>query len=159
MKTSTDSRKLVMTRTGLAIAAFALAGCAADDPANPQQGASRTESIAATSAEPVGEPPCEGAASQQTLFLEDADGNAFQLVHCRGLGWKYVGAGNSGGGEHQVALRKISFSPVAVSQADTTAIQIDDPMTVFIDGPTGYTFAWTPDAGWKFVGHITDGNQ
>jgi hypothetical protein len=30
-------------------------------------------------------------------------------------------------------------------------------MAVFIDGPTGYTFAWTAEGGWKFVGHLSDG--
>jgi hypothetical protein len=27
-------------------------------------------------------------------------------------------------------------------------------MAVFIDGPTGYVFGWTPDAHWKFVGQL-----
>lgn len=44
----------------------------------------------------------------------------------------------------------------AAAQAGTTALPTDDPMAVFIDGPTGYTFAWTNDGGWKFVGHIAD---
>jgi hypothetical protein len=32
-------------------------------------------------------------------------------------------------------------------------------MAVFIDGPTGYTFAWNGDSGWKFVGQISDGQS
>jgi hypothetical protein len=31
-----------------------------------------------------------------------------------------------------------------------------DPLSVFIDGPTGYTFTWTGEGGWKFAGRISD---
>jgi hypothetical protein len=33
---------------------------------------------------------------------------------------------------------------------------VDEPLTVFIDGPTGFTFVWMRDAGWKFVGRVVD---
>jgi hypothetical protein len=29
---------------------------------------------------------------------------------------------------------------------------MQSPLSVFIDGPTGYTFVYVQDAGWKFVG-------
>jgi len=30
------------------------------------------------------------------------------------------------------------------------------PLTVFIDGPTGYAFVYLADEGWKFVGKVAD---
>ncbi len=29
-------------------------------------------------------------------------------------------------------------------------------MSVFIDGPTGFTYVWVADQGWKFVGQLSD---
>jgi hypothetical protein len=29
-------------------------------------------------------------------------------------------------------------------------------LTVFVDGPTGFTFMYVLDEGWKFVGRIAD---
>jgi len=150
MKTSTASRTLVVARIGLTIAAFALGSCSADDLTKEQNVARLTKAV------PNGEQQCAGDASPQTVFLEDADGNAFQLVHCRGWGWKYVAGGKSDDGEGNLAIRKIEFSPISAAEAGTKALPTDDPMAVFIDGPTGYAFAWTPDSGWKFVGHIAD---
>jgi hypothetical protein len=31
---------------------------------------------------------------------------------------------------------------------------VKQPLTVFIDGPSGYTYVWMRDEGWKFVGRI-----
>ncbi|SAK68107.1 hypothetical protein AWB82_03934 [Caballeronia glebae] len=28
------------------------------------------------------------------------------------------------------------------------------PMTVFIDGPTGFTYVWMRDQGWKYIGRL-----
>jgi hypothetical protein len=119
MKTCIDTRTLV------AIAAFALAGCAADD-------------TSAASAQQ----PCAGQAPTQTIFLEDAQGHSFRLAHFSQCGWKYLPGREEG---------RLSFSPVAASQADTPD---ENPLSVFVDGPTGYTFAYIPDAGWKFIGQI-----
>ena len=150
MTPSTASRTLVVARIGLTIAAFVLVSCSADHLTSEQKVASLNQAV------PTGEQQCAGDASPQTVFLEDADGNAFQLVHCRGSGWKYVAGGKSDDGEGNLAIRKIEFSPISAAQAGTPALPTDDPMAVFIDGPTGYTFAWTNDGGWKFVGHIAD---
>jgi hypothetical protein len=89
------------------------------------------------------------------LFLEDANGNAFQLMHSPGQGWKYLAAAKSEGVARTLSARKLDLSPVAASYAETTPPGAD-PMAVFIDGPTGYAFAWNADPGWKFVGHLTE---
>jgi len=62
------------------------------------------------------------------------------LVRVSGVGWTYGGKATSGG-DGDAALRSTSIS---------TPMQ--SPLSVFIDGPTGYTFIYIQDAGWKFVG-------
>jgi hypothetical protein len=33
---------------------------------------------------------------------------------------------------------------------------LEQPSTVFVDGPTGYTFIHVPEEGWKFVGRVAE---
>jgi hypothetical protein len=132
MKTCTDKRTLAVARTVAAIAAFALGGCAADD----LQTAKSTDQ------------PCAGQEPTQTIFLEDAQGHSFRLEHFSECGWKYIPSRD----ENE---SRLSFSPVAESRADTPG---ESPLAVFVDGPTGYTFAYLPEAGWKFLGHVTSDN-
>jgi hypothetical protein len=136
MKTCTDTRTLTVARRVVAIATFALASCAADD-------------LSQTASTP--KPSCAGQAPTQTIYLEDADGHSFKLAHFTGCGWKYVSRDDASG----PTLGKLSFSPVTESHAGTLPAPGEDPLAVFIDGPTGYTFAYIPEAGWKFVGHVT----
>jgi hypothetical protein len=136
MKTCTDKRTFALARTAATLAAFALASCAADDlTEQPQTSAATTE-------------PCSGQEPSQTIFLEDPQGHSFRLAHFSRCGWKYISS-------HHESGPKLSFSPVAESRAATPN---DDPLSVFVDGPTGYTFAYTQDAGWKFVGRVTNDN-
>jgi hypothetical protein len=134
MKPCTDTRTLAVARTFVAIATFALASCAADD-------------LSAT----TDQEPCAGQEPTQTIFLEDARGHSFRLAHFSECGWKYVSSRD----ESETALGNLSFSPVAESRADTPS---EEPLAVFVDGPTGYTFAYVQDAGWKFVGKVTNDN-
>jgi hypothetical protein len=46
---------------------------------------------------------------------------------------------------------------VGTAHAATLGALDGDPLTVFIDGPTGYTFVWTDTSGWKFVGYLSGG--
>lgn len=147
MNTLMAARTLGIAKTGLAIVVLALVGCSADDLTD-----QRVAGLAGTAA--AGE-YCRDAALPHVLFLEDANGNAFQLMHSPGQGWKYLAAAKSEGVARTLSARKVDFSPVAASYAETTPPGAD-PMAVFIDGPTGYTFAWNADTGWKFVGHITE---
>lgn len=73
---------------------------------------------------------CTAQAPTHTLSLRDPTGNELRLGLLPGCGWKYM--------------------------ADAATAPLDDLMAVFIDGPTGYTYAWIRDAGWKFVGRLTD---
>ena len=134
MKPCTDKRTLLAARTVLAIAAFALASCAADDLT------AKTD-----------QQPCAGQEPTQTIFLEDAQGQSFRLAYFSECGWKYISSRD----ESEPTPGKLSFSPVSESRADTPA---EDPLAVFVDGPTGYTFAYVQDAGWTFIGQVTNDN-
>ena len=38
----------------------------------------------------------------------------------------------------------------------TTACSPEQPLTVYLDGPSGYAFIYSAAEGWKFVGRIYD---
>ena len=92
MRTSTTSRTLTVARTGLTIAAIAVASCAADDRTNELAGLTNSAPTMSTASSSEVQ-PCTGHQSH-TLFLEDTDGAAFRLVHVRGCGWKQVAGRN-----------------------------------------------------------------
>lgn len=67
---------------------------------------------------------------------------AVQSLEFRGTdGWRVV---NQGG----VQSVKLSLSETSAS-ADNAAAQ---PLAVFLDRPTGSTFVYLPEAGWKYLG-------
>ena len=121
---------------GLILAALVAASCAADDFTSPQSAAS------------LPDPGGANAASQYTLDLEDGSGHPFQLVYQAGQGWTHVAATAEGG---RAAVEKVNYQREDTSKAAEPAGEI---MSVFIDGPTGYTYTWSSEKGWKFVGHI-----
>lgn len=148
-------RTELLRRIGLTIVALALASCTTDDLIAPQEIAGMIKTEPTTRAAPSSEQRCAGLAPH-TLFLQDARGSAFQLVLCRGSGWKYVAGEKPRRHERSLAHRKIKFSPIAEAQAATIAPPTENPTAVFVDGPSGYTFAWTSVGGWKYVGYLTD---
>jgi hypothetical protein len=44
----------------------------------------------------------------------------------------------------------------ASAEPQKEASASERPMTVFIDGPTGFTYVWMRDQGWKYVGRLAD---
>lgn len=138
MKFVTPTRLLV---AGLALATFgftALAKLASDD---------------------VGTALCVSDNSSRTLVLEDAAGNVRRLVHSPVQGWRFVG--DTQALDNMSALQRVKLSLLpsahALDSAPTSAnVTSTQPLAVFIDGPTGYTFAWNGDSGWKFVGQMSD---
>jgi hypothetical protein len=155
MNISTASPTAVLIRIGLTMAGFAAVSCIADDSTGEQELARFALPLPSAIVAPSGEPQCKGRTSALTLRLQDTGGKARRLAFSPGCGWKYVVGEKSSGDEDKLAVQKNSLSSVP-SESDATAAAIDDPMAVFIDGPTGYTFAWTRDAGWKFIGHVTN---
>jgi hypothetical protein len=91
---------------------------------------------------------CDSRAAAHKLSLQDPHGAALELVYVPGCGWQYTGE-KSGG-----AIAMSAMQPISTSQA--ASAQPENPLAVFIDGPTGYAFAWTRDAGWKFIGHVEE---
>jgi hypothetical protein len=91
-----------------------------------------------------------------TLFIEDPSGNPLRLVHVRGEGWRHASGGKA---VDRAAdpLQKTALSSTTPSQTTDALSPADEPLTVFIDGPSGFTYVWLRDAGWKFVGRIADG--
>ena len=155
MKTPIASNTVSVARTSFAIAAFALTSCGADDLTGEQRTVDLARTAPSMSISSAGDPqPCTGHQSH-ALLLEDSTGKAFRLVHVPGCGWKQVSADSSR--EDEVAPRQVSLAPISVSHAETTAATSADPLAVYIDGPTGYTFVWTRKDGWKFVGYLRDG--
>lgn len=53
-------------------------------------------------------------------------------------------------------LRKVASPSTEPARPPEGAIPDGEPLTVFIDGPSGFTFVWDRDGGWKFVGKIVD---
>ena len=102
---------------------------------------------------------CVGENSSRTLVLEDAAGNVRRLVHSPVQGWRFVGDAESPDSMSALQRVKLSLLPSAhaLDSAPTSGTGANtQPLAVFIDGPTGYTFAWNGDSGWKFVGQMSD---
>ena len=95
----------------------------------------------------------------RALVLEDAAGNVRRLAHSPDQGWRFVGDAEPADSLSAWQRVKLSLLPSAhaLDSAPTSGDSADgQPMAVFIDGPTGYTFAWTSDAGWKYVGRVSE---
>ena len=83
-----------------------------------------------------------------TMLVEDSAGNAVRLTHVPGTGWKYDRASRA-----DSPLRAAAFQTMPSAAADANA---DASLTVFIDGPSGFTYVWNRDGGWKFIGKLVD---
>jgi len=92
--------------------------------------------------------------SPLTLYVQDPNGQALELVYVAGTGWKYGGS-ESRDHEGSSLFRKIAFWSKTSAPAAKGVVQNDEPLTVFIDGPSGFTYVWDRDSGWKFVGTLT----
>jgi len=92
-------------------------------------------------------------AGATTLLIEDPDGNAFRLVHVDGAGWKYAAAKPAEASRSM--FRKVALESKSEPQPKAADVPADEPLTVFIDGPSGFTYVWNRDAGWTFVGKLS----
>jgi len=134
---------------GVALAVVAPASVAAPDVAPDAQVASlagRTQMTPAPSA----------AAAPFTLYLEDASGNAFRLVRVEGSGWKYADGWKAPESRAKSPLQDVRYEASRVERPAEEMSNVDEPLTVFIDGPSGFTFVYNQEGGWKFVGKLAD---
>lgn len=86
--------------------------------------------------------------SPLTLFIEAPTGDTLRLTYLPPEGWKFARA--DGSKQTEAAL-----APTAMPLSEESSAA-DEPLTVFIDGPTGFTYVWMRDAGWKFVGRVAN---
>ncbi len=84
------------------------------------------------------------------LRVEAPTGRTEQLAYRPGLGWTTAAP---------VRSDAEAAAPHAVPAEAEHRDQSRDgsqPMSVFVDGPTGYTYVWNRDKGWTFVGRISN---
>lgn len=148
MKTSRTLLQHLLAWAGM-VATVVAAACTSADPTNDPK-SPNFGPLPRITTEPVSNGECTGRAAAPTLSLQGPGDRAFRLAHIPGCGWRLL-AESANVGKGTSGLRGVAEAPVEASAAHST-----DPMAVFIDGPTGYTFAWSRDAGWKFVGHLVD---
>jgi hypothetical protein len=91
-----------------------------------------------------------------TLFIEDPSGNPLRLVHVQGEGWRSA-SGWKAVDRAGVPLQKTALPSATPPRSADAPSPAEEPLTVFIDGPSGFTYVWLRDAGWKFVGRIASG--
>jgi hypothetical protein len=156
MRTSNMRRALSAALTGLALAAIIQVSYAAGDVASQTQIADLTEAPQLAPAPAIAELRRTGRGSPLTLYMEDTNGNAFRLVHVQGTGWKYAEGWKSPDSAAASLFRKVVFRSTPPARPAREATPADEPLTVFIDGPSGFTFVWDREGGWKFVGKIVD---
>jgi hypothetical protein len=154
VKTQNMRRTLSAVLTGLSLAAMTQVSLAATDVANESQiaGVTATEQFTPTT---TAQPRGTGRGSPLTLYMEDASGNPFRLVHVQDAGWKYA-EGWKSPDRGAWLFRTTAFGSRTPAPATKAAVPDDEPLTVFIDGPSGFTYVWNRDDGWKFVGKIAD---
>jgi hypothetical protein len=90
-----------------------------------------------------------------TILLSGPSGDRFTLVHSADAGWRLQAGWNAeerskSAGLTKAVLATVGALPVGEQQA------LERPLTVFVDGPTGFTFMYVLDGGWKFVGRLAD---
>lgn len=90
-----------------------------------------------------GEKSCN--ATPLTMAIESPSGKLSRLTYCPGSGWQF---------DEEPEGKTVNVAPIATAQAQPE--EAKEPMTVFIDGPTGYTYVWVLDKGWKFVGRVAE---
>jgi hypothetical protein len=91
--------------------------------------------------------PAETQNAAPAIFLSGPGGDRFTLVRSADEGWRLQSGWNTEGrGRSKAALAAVGAPPVAAQQT------LERPLTVFVDGPTGFTFVYLLDEGWKYVG-------
>jgi hypothetical protein len=83
-----------------------------------------------------------------SMLVEDPAGNRVRLTHVPGSGWKYESDKRAAS-----PLRKTALQSAAAAPSDGDA---STSLTVFIDGPSGFTYVWNRDKGWTFIGKLVD---
>ena len=146
MKYSTRFVRIFLVATAaLTLATFARTGAAAGG-AECADGA-QVDPTAAHNAAVRREQTAGAATSPLTLVVKSASGSTSRLTYVENDGWRF---------DDSDAILKpgeVRLTPVTTRPGEPGAKQ---PLTVFIDGPSGFTYIWVRDEGWKFVGRIAE---
>ncbi|WP_233860327.1 hypothetical protein [Paraburkholderia sp. HD33-4] len=139
-------------RAAFAFAAF-MTLCAA---CGISQAASSVERVAAAGSDasmsatgnPRGARPADVAGGPLTLTLQTPSGGTSRLTYVKEDGWRLE--------DHAAPLKQheARITPASTERQQEMP-ESERPMTVFIDGPTGFTYVWVADQGWKFVGRLS----
>jgi hypothetical protein len=129
-----------MSRIRKSVVAFALASISVTPAAFGQAIGAATDNA-----------PSPSAANRlpRTLFISASRGGTVRLIYVPDDGWSFAD-GAIGSKATMAAL-----TPTAMSRSDEGSAA-EKPLAVFIDGPTGCTYVWIGETGWKFVGRIVD---
>lgn len=95
--------------------------------------------------------PREAQSAAQTIFLSGPGEDRFTLVRSADDGWRLQAGWNSEGTGWSKAVLAAAGAPPIVAQKT-----LERPLSVFVDGPTGFTYMYVLDEGWKFVGRVAD---
>ena len=103
-------------------------------------------------------PSAKGQGAPLTLLLSGPKGEHSTLAYSADSGWRMqpgwiTAKAAEGGGKSP--LTPVAFPAAAPDLAAQTPA-LARPLTVFLDGPTGFTFVYVPDEGWKYVGQIAN---
>ena len=138
MKTLNMRRALSAALTGLALAAITQVSYAAGDVASQTQIAGLTEARYPPLRRQSQSRVSSGPGSPLTLYMEDTNGNAFRLIHVQGTGWKYAEGWEVPDSAAASLSRKATFRSTPSARPAKQAVPADEPLTVFIDGPSGF---------------------
>lgn len=110
-------------------------------------GAACETTLAASATESADARPIDGGSL--TFDIQTPAGGTSRLTYVDTDGWRID--------ERDAPLKPMEgrITP-ASAESQKEASAGERPMTVFIDGPTGFTYVWTRDQGWKYVGRISD---
>ncbi|MDR6539465.1 hypothetical protein [Variovorax soli] len=100
-------------------------------------------------------PPRKAQSAPLTLLLSGPAGEHSSLVYAADSGWRM----QPGWNVKADAADGSRLTPAALAtapQPPAEAPALVRPLTVFLDGPTGFTFVYVADEGWKFVGQIAN---
>lgn len=100
-------------------------------------------------------PLSEAQSSAPTVLLNGPTGSRSTLVHSVDAGWRlYAGWPAEIRSNAARSMNAALSTPGALPADEQSALE--HPLTVFVDGLTGYTFIYVFEEGWKFIGRVAD---
>ncbi|WP_321795619.1 hypothetical protein [Caballeronia sp. J97] len=91
-------------------------------------------------------------ADSLALTIQTPSGGTSRLIYADDDGWRLD--------DHDARLKPMEARITPASAEPRKEVSAGErPMTVFIDGPTGFTYVWSRDQGWKYVGKLAGHNR